>query len=300
MLHHLNMQRTKPSRVLVIGSGGFVGNTVVQTLQSKGIAVRGVPRQEIDLLQEGAVERLAALVQPQDALVITATIAPCKNAEQLIDNLQMLQAVCQAIQQKAADISHVIYVSSDAVYADDVALAKEDSKQQPSSFHGMMHAARELMIKSAAGKIPVAILRPSVLFGLDDPHNGYGPNRFFRLALQDQKITFFGGGEEQRDHIYIQDVAEIVSLVLLHRSQGVLNIATGESHSFKSVAEQVLKTTGKNVVLEDTPRQNAVTHRHFDITACRTAFPDFYYTSLVEGLQKVHAQYLEQTEAVEA
>ena len=32
------------------------------------------------------------------------------------------------------------------------------------------------------GGVPVGILRPTLVYGANDPHNGYGPNRFRRLA----------------------------------------------------------------------------------------------------------------------
>lgn len=291
MLQHLNSVPTKPQRVVVIGAGGFVGSTTIKNLQQKHIASLGLSRNEVDLLQPNAEQILNDYIQAGDSLVILATIAPCKNAQQLIENLQMLQVICNVVKEKSNLLNHLVYISSDAVYADDVALANEESKMQPSSFHGMMHAARELMMKSVAGNIPLAILRPSILFGLHDPHNGYGPNKFFRLAQQEQNITLFGGGEEQRDHIYIDDVAQIIALTLLHRSKGVLNIATGRSYAFKDVAEQIVAITGKAVKIEPTVRQNPITHRHFDITATRQAFPNFQYTDMLTGLKQVQQQY---------
>ena len=83
-----------------------------------------------------------------------------------------------------------------------------------------------------------------------DPHNGYGPNRFRRLAAEGQDIVLFGEGEERRDHVYIDDVAEIIVRVLQHRSVGALNIATGEVHSFRQVAEQAAALSGKHSAIK--------------------------------------------------
>jgi UDP-glucose 4-epimerase len=149
----------------------------------------------------------------------------------------------------------------------------------------MMHAARELMLKTDV-KVPLAILRPSLLYGARDPHNGYGPNRFRRLAEKGETITLFGEGEEQRDHIYIDDVARLVALVLSHRSRGTLNIATGVSTSFREIAEKVVSLSGKRPEIRGTPRQNPITHRHFDITDCLKTFPQFRYTPLQDGLTR--------------
>jgi len=54
------------------------------------------------------------------------------------------------------------------------------------------------MLLSVAGSIPLAILRPTLVYGAGDPHNGYGPNRFRRLASANQPIVLFGEGEERR------------------------------------------------------------------------------------------------------
>ena len=44
-----------------------------------------------------------------------------------------------------------------------------------------MHIARELMIKQLV-KSPIAVLRPTLIYGAGDPHNSYGPNRLRRMA----------------------------------------------------------------------------------------------------------------------
>jgi nucleoside-diphosphate-sugar epimerase len=162
----------------------------------------------------------------------------------------------------------------------------ERSCQQPSSLHGAMHLAREIMLRATL-KLPLAILRPTLIYGAKDPHNGYGPNRFRRLAAKGETITLFGEGEEKRDHVHVDDVAALVGAVLQHRSTGALNIATGRSASFREVAEMIAALSSRSVEIRGTPRQNPITHRHFDITDCLKAFPEFHYISLRDGLARV-------------
>ncbi len=293
MLEHLNAEEIKPQRVVIVGAGGFVGSTTARNLREKGIATIELTRNEINLLKDNAAHSLAEYIQPGDALVVISAIAPCKNSTQLVRNLQMMEVVCEVIAQKGDHLSHIVYISSDAVYADDVSLTTEESKVEPSSMHGMMHAARELMIKTAAGSTPLAILRPSLLYGIKDPHNGYGPNSFFRLVKQEQNISLFGGGEEQRDHIYVEDVAEVIAQTLLHKSKGILNIATGISVSFRAIADKIVEVAKADIKVEPTERKNPITHRHFDVTAFRKAFPNFSYTDIETGLAKVEQEYSE-------
>ncbi|HEX5864703.1 MAG TPA: NAD(P)-dependent oxidoreductase [Casimicrobiaceae bacterium] len=283
MLEHVHETIRPPARVVVVGARGFVGGAVAARLERDKTPVVRLSRNDVDLLGEGAAAKLAATLRPDDGVVFVSALAPARNSAMLLQNLTMAEAAAQALAEKP--IAHLVYISSDAVYADDANPVTERSCCQPSSFHGMMHAARELMMKSAT-KAPVALLRPSLLYGQLDPHNGYGPNRFRRLAAKGEAITLFGEGEEQRDHVFIDDVAELVALVLGRRSRGVLNIATGVSPSFRTVAEMVCALAPRPVEIKGTPRQNPVTHRHFDIADCLKAFPEFHYTPLKEGLMR--------------
>jgi UDP-glucose 4-epimerase len=285
MLKHLNDKVAHAFRVVVLGSNGFVGSHIVRQLKKEGVETLALSRKEVNLLSLDADTQLLNVVKENDVLVIVSALAPCKNNEMLMDNLRMIQSACKVIEKVA--FSQIVYISSDAVYADDVTLASESSNASPSSFHGMMHLARELMLKNSVKKTPLAILRATLLYGLEDPHNGYGPNRFRRLADKNEKIVLFGNGEEKRDHVFIEDVAKIVSLAIAHRSEGMLNIATGESHSFRETAEEAVSVLQATSIIEATPRQNPITHRHFDISDCQKAFPTFHYVSFKDGFKQV-------------
>jgi len=291
MLEHLNTIPAEPSRVVVLGAGGFVGGQAATKLEADGIPVLRLTRAELDLLTQGAAEKLAGLLKPEDCLVVVSAMAPCKNAAMLADNVAMMNTVCLALEK--APVAHVIYISSDAVYSDSDGSLREDSVTAPDNLHGMMHVARELMLKSVLGEIPLAILRPSLLYGLDDPHNGYGPNSFRRLAAKGENITLFGEGEERRDHVLIDDLTEIIALAVLHRSQGVLTVATGEVISFKDMAEMVVAQFGAPVAIKGSPRKGPMPHngyRPFNVSATREAFPEFSYTLPAEGIARVRAQ----------
>lgn len=289
MLEHHNAAPTKPMRVVIIGAGGFVGGAIARQLGAEGVAVLPLTRKDIDLLSEDAASKLNRLLLPHDSVVMVSAMAPAKSVPALMQNLRMAEAVCAALSEM--DVAHLVYISSDAVYADDANPVTERSYVAPSTIHGMMHAARELMLKSAACT-PTVMLRPTLLYGAADPHNGYGPNRFRRQAARGEPILIFGEGEERRDHVFVDDVAQLTSLVLFHRSTGALNVATGVSTSFNDIAHMVVKQFPGSVV-KSLPREGPpphLLHRHFNIAECIKAFPTFRYTHLEKGLARSNAE----------
>jgi UDP-glucose 4-epimerase len=288
MLTHLLETPTHPNRVVILGSAGFVGSTCCQLLESQGITVLSVPRTELDLTQPDAGETLAGLLNPHDTLLFVSAKAPVKNEAMLIENLQMGKAVCQALQK--SPVKHVVYISSDAVYMDSDSPLSEQSCAQPGSLHGVMHLAREVMLSNAWNG-PLCFLRPTLIYGTDDPHNGYGPNRFMRQAKKSEDIPLFGEGEERRDHVWIKDVADLTCRVLDHQSTGILNIATGTVVSFRDIAEQVQQITPNSLQIKNSPRSGPMPHegyRAFDPAVTQHAFSDFTYTNLKDGLRKVY------------
>lgn len=278
MLEHLNAKPAAPKRVVIMGSGSFVGGAIAARLLKEGVPVLGLSRKDVDLLAPDAHLKLSSFLRKEDSFVAVSALAPVKNADMLVDNLVMARAMTRAL--ATAELRHVVNIGSDAIYADSAAPLTEASCASPGSLHGAMHLAREVLLRSEI-KAPLAMLRPSLLYGAADPHNGYGPNRFRRLAMKGEDIVLFGGGEERRDHVFIDDVAELAARVLFRRSSGALNVATGEVRSFKDLALTAIRLANRNSTLRTSPRSGPMPHdgyRPFDISALRAAFPDFRFT----------------------
>lgn len=283
MLYHAFDKPRNPSRVVVMGAGGFVGRNLAARLEKYDIPALLLTSRDLDLSADETAVELAARLKPDDALVMLSALTPDKGRDvaTLLRNIIMAQAVCDALARQP--IAHAVYISSDAVYSFEHALVNEDTPAAPADLYGCMHRTREIMFQGAL-KAPVALLRPTLIYGAGDTHNSYGPNRFRRVAAKDGKITLGGNGEESRDHIYIGDVAELIVATLRHRSSGCLNLATGWSTSFFDLANLVAERLPTLAEVITTPRNAPVTHRAFDVTACRKAFPEFVFTPLETGL----------------
>ena len=292
MLIHLSAEPEFPARVVVLGARGFIGRTIVGALHRAGIATLPVNSADLDLTTDGADARLAGMLDPEDTVIMLSAMTPDKGRglQAFLSNIHMAASLCSALAKVTP--AHVIYFSSDSVYPMTTGLITEASCAEPEDLYGMMHLVREMMIKSAT-KAPIAVLRCTLVYGAEDTHNSYGPNRLRRMAHQDGQITLFGQGEEVRDHILVDDVVALTLLTLHHRSKGTLNVATGQSINYAQLAQRVAALFDKGIeVIATERRQNTITFRHFDVTAIHKAFPTFTFTPLDKGLAKAHAEML--------
>jgi len=131
-------------------------------------------------------------------------------------------------------------------------------------------------------------------------HSKYGiVNWFIRLALEGKPLTIFGAGEQQRDYIYNQDLAE--AFLCVAQTPGtagqVYNVGSGSGTPFKEMARLVAAAVpGTEVIQVEWPAD-----RYFvetgdyisDITKLSTATPWRPKTSLAEGINRTVAFYRE-------
>src|SRR5258708_25216024 len=169
MLKHLHTQPRKPARVAVLGAHGFIAGAILRGLMTDGIETISLGRPSLDLLKPGASDTLAQALYGEDCMVFVSAKAPCRDLEMLRENLAMAQAVCSAL--KANPPAHVVYISSDAVYKDSTEPLDEKSCAEPGSLHGVMHLAREVALRPEYDG-PLAIVRPTLVYGADDPQHG--------------------------------------------------------------------------------------------------------------------------------
>lgn len=310
MLKHLNTLPTKPSRVVILGADGFIATHLQARCARRSVPVCAVSSREIDLTRGQSATQLAALLQPDDALVMTSFVPPDKGNDYraVMANLRMVETVIGALERSAC--AHVVYLSSDVVYYADKLPLDEDSIREPTSLYALSHTAREMLFEAELRRlqIPLAVLRLTAVYGHGDTHNAYGPNRFVRSALAEGRIVLFGKGEERRSHVYIDDAVELIGRVIERRSSGTLNVAVRKAMSYLQIAEKVVRLVGKPVEVHYAPRSvpvihrpykptqvfrflynlgrpiGPVVHRTFVNSALFGAFPDFRFSTIEQGL----------------
>jgi nucleoside-diphosphate-sugar epimerase len=282
-LSHKQGDPIEPARIVVLGAGGFLGRRLLAACAAAGVETAALGSRELDLTNPDAGAQLAQRLRPADVLVFLAALTPDKGRDSatLMRNLAMARAVCEAT--RSVELAQLIYASSDAVYSFATTLICEETPAIPTDLYGAMHRTRELMLDAEA-KAPLAVLRLTAIYGANDTHNSYGPNRFARQALKDGRIALFGNGEETRDHLYVDDAVDLMLQTAMHGSTGVLNLVTGKSESFRAVADLVAAQAGRPIEIVPSARQTPATHRHFDVTNLMRAFPEIRFKPLADGL----------------
>ncbi len=227
----------KNNRLVIIGSGSFIASGIIRNLKKNKLNYVPINRKKIDLINLSSIKKLKRLIKKKDSIIFISANAPVKNYKMLKDNLKMCLHTYEALKEKK--ITYFLYVSSDAVYSDSKNLINEKSQTIPQNLHGFMHLMRENIFKML--KTKVCVVRPTLVYGINDPHNGYGPNQFIRSAQSKKNIYLFGKGEEKRDHIHVNDVGELIYKLFKIKYTGVVNLVTGKVYSFLQIAEKIKK-----------------------------------------------------------
>lgn len=293
-----NNSATIPRRVVVIGASGFIGSALIVRFQQLNLNTLALSSKDINLIEEKSWMLLAELLRADDTIIILSAITPDKSSgiSFVFQNIAIGNSICLAVQK--AKCAHVIYISSDAVYPFIDQEITELCKTESTSLYSAIHITRELMIRNATNT-PIAIIRPTQVYGQSDTHNAYGPCRMINSAQHERKITLFGNGEDTRDHIFINDLVELTVLIIFHQGRGTLNAATGISISFQELAKIIQNQFGEFIEIVNEQRKQPIYHRKFDIENLISTFPSFSFTSLDKGISIMCKEAFKQGQCID-
>lgn len=282
----LNSSIKRPKRVVILGTSGIISTNLQKKLKKEKLNFIKIGKKNIDFKNKKSIQFLKSKIKDYDFIIFISAEAPAKNLIMKKNNILICQNICAAIEKK--NFSHIIYISSDAVYSDIKYKIKENSVTKPSSVHGKMHLRRENILKSYF-KNSLCIIRPTLVYGPGDTHCGYGPNKFVNSTLKNKEITLFGNGEEKRDHIYINDLILIIYKCILLKAVGIINAVSGKVYSFEKIAKFTNKIFRKNNSILKLTRVGPMPHngfRPFDNSLIKKHFKEIKTTKIEEGIKK--------------
>ena len=161
---------------------------------------------------------------------------------------------------RAHRVGRVVYVSSGGVvYGEPRTIPTPESHPKtPLSPYGVAKLAGEqyLAYYAAVHGLEYAALRYSNVYGpRQDPHGEAGVVAIFgRRILSGEPITIFGDGTQERDYVFVGDVADanwIASTIPLPPSVDIdsrgWNIGTGRGTSVNALADLLMTIAGREV-----------------------------------------------------
>jgi UDP-glucose 4-epimerase len=273
-------------RIVIIGSSGIISVNLQKKLKEKKLKFITIGRKNINLKKDKSYKALKKKIKSHDIVIFVSAEAPAKNMQMFFNNMKICDNICEALKEKK--INKIIYISSDAVYSDSLKKINEKSKTLPNSIHGMMHLMREINLQINF-KNKLCILRPTLIYGFGDSHQGYGPNRFVNFAKKDKDIFLFGKGEEKRDHIYIDDLINILLRCIKGNKLGIFNLASGMVNSFNKIAKTVVRLSGSKSKIFNTKRIGLMPHngyRPFNVNFIKKNFQNIELNTIEDGIKK--------------
>ena len=249
----------KNKKIIIFGSKGFLASNLIKELKKEKVNFIDLSKKKIDLLKTNDCKKIPSYINQNDTLIFISAIAPVKDFKSFDKNIQMICNFLNSVEH--IKINHLIYVSSDAVYSDSVKSLKENSETLPDNLHGLMHITREYLFKNSIKNL--SIVRPTLIYGINDPHNGYGPNSFYRMASKNLDIKLFGKGEELRDHVHISDVSEAIYKIADKRKMGIYNLCSGKVISFFEIAKIIINETKSKSKIVFSKRKGLMPHNGY-------------------------------------
>jgi len=280
------------NKIFILGSKGFIGSNIANSLISEGRNVVKLSRDNFDFLSNDFLKFMKAEVMPEDVIINVAAVVPCKNLDQLDLNMRLIINIEKSLYGKGN--LRIINISSDAVYPDIDGKLSEKIPNDPTSLHGLMHNFREKLILQNHNN--VLNIRPTLVYGYGDTHCGYGPNLFIKKMLDKENIILFGQGEELRDHIYIEDLTYIITECINNKLVGNLNAVTGEVISFNEIANIIKKISKDSIDIKFKERNGPIPHnglRSFDNSKLKENISQIKFKNMRNNLIQIINKYKE-------
>lgn len=286
---------TKP-KILVLGNRGFIGAALFNHLKGKNnFEVKGFNSSNLDLISPDSISQIEKVVD-ENTVVIFAVRAP-KNIDPIKAFEQDLAITCNVARfLKSSLIKKFLYFSSISIYGDETTNLRinEQTKNAPSSYYGISKVVAEEVLRKATQEkgTPLVILRPCMVYGPANKELPYGPNYFLHSLMDKSQLELFGDGSEQRDFLFLEDLAQLTENFIFSNCEGIYNLGTGNSSSLLNIVEILRKITKKDFPIIRLKRNRPKIDQKLDISKLLDLFPNYTFTPLEEGLRKYYENFL--------
>lgn len=293
-------------RVFVTGARGFLGRHVVESLRSRGVAVRELGRQEGDLRDPAVAAHLLA---GADTIVHLAAdvggvgyLKSCPGRA-FHDNFRLGLNVIRAASEHR--VRRLVLAGSPCSYSGDVPLPLREEflddgvPSGDTGTYGYAKMATSLAAKDWCGMhgVDTVTVIPSNLYGPGDrfeQDRGHVVAALLRKALVarasgEKSFDVWGDGSATRDFVYVTDVAEGIASIAISEDNfdgEIFNLGSGRETPIREIAEVISRECGPNLrpeFLADKPV--GYTRRVMSVEKAAAAIGYRAATGLEEGIR---------------
>ncbi|MGY4598061.1 GDP-L-fucose synthase [Bradyrhizobium sp. GM22.5] len=305
----------KGKTVFVAGDRGMVGSALMRRLARENVELLTVPRNQVDLRDQAAVNEWFGAKRPQVVFLAAAKVGGIVannefRAEFLYDNLAIAANVIHAAHVNRCE--KLMFLGSSCIYPK---LAPQPLRED-SMLTGPLEPTNEpYAIAKIAGIKMVEAYRsqygcdfinvmPTNLYGRgDNYHPEYSHvvaaliRRFHEAKASGVKnVAVWGTGTPRREFLYVDDLADAcVHLMKTYSSEELVNIGTGEDITVAEFARLVAAVVGYTGEISfDASRPDGTPRKLLDVS--RLAKLGWSATTLLEeGIKLAYQAYLSET-----
>jgi len=307
-------------RVLVTGGAGFIGSHTVDRFLADGFEVV-----VLDDLRSGQLENISQHVGERNFRFVRGDVRDSGLVRELVSDvdavvhLAALISVPESIRDPVLTndvnvngtlnllkacvdfgVKRFVYASSCAVYGNAESLPiKEDCPARPESPYGVSKLVAENYVRTYHEDfgLETVCLRYFNVYGPRQVYSDYSGviTQFMGRLAKDLPLVVFGDGEQTRDFVHVQDVAEANMLAL--KNGGIagetFNIGTGVATTVNQLANMLLEVTNKThlKIMHSKPRKGDIKHSVADISKARRKLHFNPKMSLKDGLEEFTKSY---------
>lgn len=251
-------------KILITGSAGFVGRSLVLHLQKAGHFIFGLDLEQDHLSNKSIQADLEKISHIPFDFDLCIHLASCcggilhNHTTDTIENyeIELLKSVKNLCSQK--NCNRIIYTSSSCVFerTENVAHGPLQESNQ-FSFYGKAKKLGEDFIQSHFDEF--VIVRPTNIFGASQicHDRPYGHSQVIPELLkkidQGTVLEVFGDGSQIRNFIHVSDVCLFIEKVLENPKQAWFNIRSDIHITIETLAKELIKFRKKDISIQYKP-----------------------------------------------
>ena len=308
------MKSLKQKKILLIGGSGFVGLHLAKRLSESGKDITIFAKytdkaEEVDFSKKikfikGDVADYRAIeksIKDKEAIINLAAIVqdigdfnPYPDLEvNCCGQINILEA-----RRKVNPGSKYIFIGTRAQFGkvgeEDLPVSEEHC-QKPISLYGIHKQTAENYCKlyERTFNLKSVILRLPQVYGpsLTNEDTYSIINKFIGKAMQNEMLYVNGFGQDIKDIIYIDDVANLIIKILESKiDKGIFNVGSGQKVKLIEIAEKIVKLcksgSFKAVPFPPNLEKFELGSFYFDISKVKKTFNWEPQTSIEEGIKK--------------